>query len=84
MQFLDLLIFHIYHRAQHVTFKYIHKILAQNKKMYNIGNDLSPNCDTFDVEESNIHMFLYCYNVQGCLDTLCKIMCKLQFHTSHT
>ena len=35
---------------------------------------MSPNCETCEVEESNIHMFLYCYKIQGCINLLYRVL----------
>ena len=43
---------------------------------------MSPNCETCEVEESNIHMFLYCYKIQRCIDLLYRVLfyfCNINF-----
>ena len=57
-----------------VLFKFIHEYLPNNKRLYNIGHRLSPNCDICEVEETNVHMFLYCFKVQDCLRLLYRVI----------
>ena len=43
---------------------------------------MSPNCDTCEIEETNIHMFLYCYKVQECVQLIYKMLfyfCNINF-----
>ena len=73
---------HINIYDRHVLFKYIHEILPNNKKLYNMRSKASPNCETCEVEESNIHMFMYCYKVQECINLLYRILfyfCNINF-----
>ena len=67
---------------RHIVYKYIHEILPNNKKLYNAGTKLSPNCDVCDLEETNIHMFLYCCKVQECAKVIYRLMfyfCNFNF-----
>ena len=67
---------------RHILYKYIHEILPNNKKLYNMGSKMSPKCDTCDIEETNIHMFLYCYKVQECVNFIYKLLfyfCNINF-----
>ena len=67
---------------RHILYKYIHEILPNNKKLYNMGSRISPNCEICELEETNIHMFLYCYKVQSCVDLVYRILyyfCNMNF-----
>ena len=67
---------------RHILYKYIHEVLPNNKRLYNIGSKMSPNCENCGIEETNIHMFLYCSRVQGCIRVMYKILfyfCNLDF-----
>ena len=45
-----------------IVFKYIHEILPNNKRLYEIGIKTSPICTICNIEDSNIHRFyLYLY-----------------------
>ena len=59
---------------RNVIFKYIHEILANNKRLYDMRLKFSPLCNHCDVEESNVHMFLYCYKVQDIISWMKKII----------
>ena len=39
-----------------------------------MGSRLSPNCEICEVEETNIHMFLYCQKVQNCVNLIYKLL----------
>ena len=65
---------HINIYDRHILYKYIHEILPNNKKLYNMGSRLSPNCEICEVEETNIHMFLYCQKVQNCVNLIYKLL----------
>ena len=43
-----------------IVFKYIHEILPNKLRLYNIKRSPSPNCDTCNKEENNLHMMYYC------------------------
>ena len=43
-----------------ILFKYLHEILPNNLRLYNIRRKGSPNCDTCNMEENNVHMFYFC------------------------
>ena len=45
-------------------YKYMHEILANNKKLYQMRIKNSPNCDHCETEDSNIHRFYQCCKVQ--------------------
>ena len=59
---------------RHILYKYIHEILPNNKKLFNMGSKMSPNCETCGIEETNIHMFLYCYKVQDCVSFIYRLL----------
>ena len=56
-----------------IVYKFLHEILPNKKKLAQFYNS-NPNCVTCNLEESNIHMFLYCANVQVCKNLLIKII----------
>ena len=41
---------------RNILFKYLHEILPNNLRLYNIKKKTSPNCDTCNLEESNLHV----------------------------
>ena len=43
-----------------VIFKFIHEILPNKLRLYNIKSKPSPNCDTCNMIENNLHMVYYC------------------------
>ena len=43
-----------------VLFKYMHEILPNKLRLYNIKKNLSPNCETCNIEENNLHMVYFC------------------------
>ena len=45
-----------------IIFKYMHEILPNKLKLYNMKKILSPNCSTCNIEENNLHMMYYCRN----------------------
>ena len=49
---------------RNVVFKYIHEILPNNKRLYDMRLRGSPLCINCDLDESNIHLFYYCTKVQ--------------------
>ena len=62
-----------------ILFKYLHEILPNNSRLYEIKRKPSPNCDMCNLEENNLHMMYYCKNkeftvkylrglLQKCLD----------------
>ena len=59
---------------RHIVFNYIHKIFTNNKRLYNIGTKLSPNCDSYEAEESNIYVFLYCCKLQECVEIIYRLI----------
>ena len=65
---------------RNIMFKYIYEILPTNKRLAQIkrGESRSPNCEVCNVEESNVHKFLYCSQVQECI----RWMRKLIFYIS--
>ena len=48
-----------------VLFKYLHEILPNNLRLYEIKRKPSPNCDICNLEENNLHMMYYCKNKQS-------------------
>ena len=48
---------------RNIIYRYIHEILPNDKRLYTIGNRITPLCDFCNVEQSNIHLFLYCHNI---------------------
>ena len=47
-----------------------------------MGSRISSNCEICDLEEENIHMFLYCCKVQSCVDLVYRILfyfCNMNF-----
>lgn len=63
-----------------IIFKYIHEILTNNKRLYQIRISNSALCNFCEVEDSNIHKFYYCYKMQDCLQWMRKLifyMCGL-------
>ena len=59
---------------RNIVFKYIHEILTNNKRLYNMRLRLSPLCNQCGIEESNVHLFLYCYKVQECIIWMKKLI----------
>ena len=59
---------------RNIIFKYIHEILANKKRLYDMRLKFSPLCDQCGIEESNIHLFLYCYKVQPCIILMKKLV----------
>ena len=59
---------------RNIIFKYIHEILTNNKRLYDMRLRLSPLCNHCNVEESNVHLFLYCYRVQPCIRWMEKLV----------
>ena len=58
-----------------IIFKYIHEILPNNKRLYQIRlrtNDA--NCNFCEIEDSNIHKFYYCHKVQDCIFWVRKLI----------
>ena len=45
-----------------ILFKYLHEILPNNSRLYEIKRKPSPNCDMCNLEENNLHMMYYCKN----------------------
>ena len=67
---------------RHVVYKYIHEILPNNKRLYNMQSRQSPNCENCNIEETNIHMFLYCQKVQECVKLIYRMLyyfCNINF-----
>ena len=67
---------------RHIMYKYIHEILPNNKRLYNMRSRQSPNCENCNIEETNIHMFLYCQKVQGCVNLIYRMLyyfCNINF-----
>ena len=56
-----------------IVYKYLHEILP-NKKILAQYHNSNPNCETCNVEESNIHMFLYCAKIQNCRSLLIRLI----------
>ena len=58
-----------------IIFKYLHEILPTNKRLYEIrlrrNNSL---CELCNIEDSNIHRFYYCMDVQECLSWIRKVI----------
>ena len=55
------------------------------KKLFNMGSKMSPNCETCGIEETNIHMFLYCYKVQDCVSFIYRLLfyfCNINFENN--
>ena len=67
----------IYDRS--IIFKYIHEILPNRKRLYEMRLKFSPLCNQCGVEESNVHLVLYCQKVQNCINWLKK----LNFYLCH-
>lgn len=63
---------HIYDR--NIVFKYIHEILPNRKRLYDMRLKLSPLCDQCGIEESNINLFFYCQKVQNCINWMKKLI----------
>ena len=40
----------------------MHEILPNKLRLYNIKMILSPNCNTCNIDENNLHMMYYCKN----------------------
>ena len=57
-----------------VTLLYIHEILPTNKRLCEIRIKNSPLCDICNIEDSNIHRFYYCMDVQECLSWLRRVI----------
>ena len=57
-----------------IIFKYMHEILATNKRLCQIGRKENAQCRFCEVEESNIHKFYYCYKMQDCLQWMRKLI----------
>ena len=57
-----------------ILYKYCHEILTTNKRLYQIRIRDNPLCDICDMEESNIHKFYFCPQVQDCLLWLKKVI----------
>ena len=57
-----------------IVFKYIHEILPNNKRLFNMRLRISPLCTQCGIEESNIHQFLYCCKVQDCIVWMKKLI----------
>ena len=68
-----------------IMFKYIYEILPTNKRLKQIHPSReSPNCDICNIEESNVHKFIYCSLVQECLIWLRKLIfyiCGVNFES---
>ena len=47
-----------------ILFKYLHEILPNNLRLYNIRRKVSPNCDTCNMEDNNLHMFYFCNKIK--------------------
>ena len=69
---------------RNVMFKYIYEILPTNKRLAQIRQRESPRCDVCNLEDSNVHKFLYCALVQECLIYLRKVIfyiCGVNFES---
>ena len=63
-------------------FKYLYEILPTNKRLAQIRQRESPNCEVCNVEDSNIHKFLYCSLIQDNIIWLRKVIfyiCGINF-----
>ena len=70
---------------RHIMYKLLHEILTTNYRLSVIGRRVSPLCDTCNICETNIHMFLYCAKVQDSLSLLYKLIfyvCDLNINES--
>ena len=59
---------------RNVMFKYIHEILTNSKKLYSMGLRTSPLCNKCGVEESNVHLVLYCCKVQNSISWMRRLI----------
>ena len=57
-----------------IIFKYLHEIMANNKRLWEIKRRNDPLCDSCQIEDSNIHRFYYCQNVQESLSWLKRLI----------
>ena len=61
-------------KDRNIMYKYIHEILTNNKKLYQMRIKISPNCDHCDIEDSNIHRFYQCHKVQKAVKWLKRFL----------
>ena len=59
---------------RNIMFKYIHEILTNSKKLYSMGLKTSPLCNKCGVEESNVHLVLYCCKVQTSVNWMRRLI----------
>ena len=59
---------------RNIMFRYMYEILTTNKRLAQIRLRESSNCVVCDIEDSNVHMFIYCSLVQECIIWLRRII----------
>ena len=59
---------------RNIIFKFIHEILPTSKRLFEMRLKLSPLCTQCGVEESNIHLSMYCNKVQNCVSWMKKLI----------
>ena len=57
-----------------VLFKYMNEILPNRLRLYNIKRKPSPNCDSCNIEENNLHMVYYCKEIKQLLCFLRELL----------
>ena len=65
---------YMYVTDRNIMFKYLHEILPTNKRLNQIRIRDSPLCEFCNVEDSNIHRFYYCCQIQECIIWLKKLI----------
>ena len=59
-----------------MVFKYLHEILPNKLRLYNIKKSLTSNCDICNLEENNMHMFYYCKEIKVLVQFLKELLQK--------
>ena len=61
-------------KDRNVMYKYIHEILTNNKKLFQMRIKVSPNCDYCEIEDSDIHRFYQCHKIQKAVKWLKRLI----------
>ena len=67
-----------------IVYKFLYEILPTNKRLKEIGLRNDPLCNFCNVEDSNMHKFLYCYKIQSSVKWITKLIenvCNIRVHS---